>query len=113
MEASEYDTMEGFYYEMKKDDDSIVHNMLTFIKVRKVRNTDDILSKPIWQAANKWTRELLVQMVEYHFTAAELTSIGDLHFVTESMTPYQAKAAVTAELLECKQGRDTPSALLL
>jgi hypothetical protein len=90
--------MEGFY-ETKKDDD-IVHNMLTFMKVR---NKNHILTKPIWQAA-KWTRELLVQMVEYHFTAAELTSIGDLHFVTESMTPYQAKAAVTAKLLESKAG---------
>lgn len=43
--------------------------------------------------------ELLVQMVEYHFTSAQMDSIGSLDFITEDMIRYRANVAVTSKLL--------------
>lgn len=44
------------------------------------------LTHPSWKGG-KWTRKLLVRMIEYHFTQLELAEIQDFDFITEDMTP--------------------------
>lgn len=84
--------LEGFY----ETQENLWQQILTAMKVR---GTNALRTKPVWKGST-WTKKLLIQMLEYHFTEAELKSIGEPDFITEQMTPYEAKAAASAKLFE-------------
>ena len=89
--------LEGFY------ETNFVHKPMDFLKLAS-RNFR--LTNPTWKQA-KWTRELLVQVVEYNFMQDQLKTIRDLDFIMEGVTPYQAKRAATAKLLDSCAGMPT------
>jgi len=89
--------LEGFY------EKNFVHKTMNFIKLA---GQNFHLTNPAWKRA-KWTRELLVQVVEYNFTQDELSTIGDFDFIMEDMTPYQAKRAAASKLLDSCAGMTT------
>lgn len=66
------------------------------------------LTHPTWKRG-KWTRKLLLRMIEYHFTRLELEEIKDFDFIAEDMTPYDAKVAVEAKLDTEAQRLTSPS----
>ena len=74
-----------------------------FLTATNFRGTNDLLTNPVWKSST-WTKELLIQMLEYHFTKEEMESIGEPDFITEKMTPYEAKIADSAKLLKGMAG---------
>jgi hypothetical protein len=57
------------------------------------------LTRPTWRGS-RWTRSLLLKVLEYNFTRDQLNTIEDKEFafIREDMTPYTAKTAVEALL---------------
>jgi hypothetical protein len=66
-----------------------------FLKHLKNRH----LTVPTWRGS-RWTRSLLLKVLEYNFTRDQLNTIEDKEFafIREDMTPYTAKTAVEALL---------------
>lgn len=93
--------IEGFY-----EPDASPWSNLPFLKHLKNRH----LTHPTWKGS-KWTRKLLLKVLEYNFTRDQLKAIEDKEFafIGKDMTPYMAKTAVEALLDTETVGPKSPS----
>ena len=88
----------GFYDAREHD---IGHKVLT---ATKMRDPQHLLTHPTWKGS-QWTKDLLIQVLRYHFSESELEQIQSYDFVKDGHNPFDVLQEAESRFLASKAGR--------